>query len=109
MKRVKWFLENCLLWVQQNGLAFIMVVVVASFMLWLVSINNHYRVNAKVLTVYEDTVIMFITEDGNTWLVDDVDTTGVHVGDVYHITFNDVNEDGNIYNDEIIKYERAFK
>ena len=99
MKRVKWFLENCLLWVQQNGLAFIVVVVVVSFMLWLV----------KVLTVYEDTAIMFITEDGNTWLVDDVDTTGVHVGDVYHITFNDVNEDGNIYNDEIIKYERAFK
>ena len=68
---------------------------------------DRHTTNAKVFVVYEDTSIEFITDDGNTWLVDTNDTTGVKVGDNYKVTFKEFEND-NIYDDEIVDYEPLF-
>ena len=68
---------------------------------------DRHSTNAKVFTVYEDNGIEFITDDGNIWLVDTDDTTGVKVGDNYKVTFKEY-ENTNIYDDAIVDYEPLF-
>ena len=68
---------------------------------------DRHSTNAKVFTVYEDSGIEFITDDGNVWLVDTDDTTGIKVGDNYKVTFKEY-ENTNIYDDAIVDYEPLF-
>lgn len=63
---------------------------------------NNYRKQAEVFVTYEDTAVEFMTEDGNTWLVDVPSTEQYHVGDKVILTFNNVGDDDNIYNDKVI-------
>jgi hypothetical protein len=51
---------------------------------------------------YEDTAVEFMTEDGNTWLVNVPSTEQYHVGDKVTLTFKNVGDDSNIYNDEVV-------
>jgi hypothetical protein len=77
-------------------------------MVGLLNKSNNYRKQAEVFVTYEDTAVEFITEDGNTWLVNVPSTEQYHVGDEVTLTFKNIGDDSNIYNDEIVEvgYER---
>jgi hypothetical protein len=76
-------------------------------MVGLLNKSNNYRKQAEVFVTYEDTAVEFITEDGNTWLVNVPSTEQYHVGDEVTLTFKNVGDDSNIYNDEVVgvRYE----
>ncbi len=71
-------------------------------MVGLLNKTNNYRKQAEVFVTYEDTAVEFMTEDGNTWLVDVPSTEQYHVGDEVTLTFKNIGDDDNIYNDEVI-------
>lgn len=71
-------------------------------MVGLLNKSNNYRKQADVFVTYEDTAVEFMTEDGNTWLVDVPSTEQYHVGDEVTLTFKNVGDDDNIYNDEVV-------
>lgn len=72
-------------------------------MVGLLNKSNNYRKQAEVFVTYEDTAVEFMTEDGNTWLVDVPSTEQYHVGDEVTLTFKNVGDDSNIYNDEVVE------
>jgi hypothetical protein len=76
-------------------------------MVGLLNKSNNYRKQAEVFVTYEDTAVEFMTEDGNTWLVNVPSTEQYHVGDEVTLTFKNVGDDSNIYNDEVVgvRYE----
>lgn len=61
--------------------------------------------DAKVLVVYEGVGVEFITDDGNTWLIDENDTSEFNCGDIYKLTFKEYEND-NIYDDAIVDYKK---
>jgi hypothetical protein len=71
-------------------------------MVGLLNKSNNYRKQAEVFVTYEDTAVEFMTEDGNTWLVNVPSTEQYHVGDEVTLTFKNVGDDSNIYNDEVV-------
>jgi len=71
-------------------------------MVGLLNKSNNYRKQAEVFVTYEDTAVEFMTEDGNTWLVNVPSTEQYHVGDEVTLTFKNVGDDDNIYNDEVV-------
>lgn len=72
-------------------------------MVGLLNKANNYRKQAEVFVTYEDTAVEFMTEDGNTWLVNVPSTEQYHVGDEVTLTFKNVGDDDNIYNDEVVE------
>lgn len=72
-------------------------------MVGLLNKSNNYRKQAEVFVTYEDTAVEFMTEDGNTWLVNVPSTEQYHVGDEVTLTFKNVGDDSNIYNDEVVE------
>lgn len=89
-----------------------LVLVLLGFALVLIMVGllnkaNNYRKQAEVFVTYEDTAVEFMTEDGNTWLVDVPSTEKYNVGDEVTLTFKNVGDDDNIYNDEVVgvRYE----
>jgi hypothetical protein len=84
-----------------------LVLVLLGFALVLIMVGllnkaNNYRKQAEVFVTYEDTAVEFMTEDGNTWLVNVPSTEQYHVGDEVTLTFKNVGDDSNIYNDEVV-------
>jgi hypothetical protein len=71
-------------------------------MVGLLNKSNNYRKQAEVFVTYEDTAVEFMTEDGNTWLVNVPNTEQYHVGDEVTLTFKNIGDDSNIYNDEVV-------
>lgn len=71
-------------------------------MVGLLNKANNYRKQAEVFVTYEDTAVEFVTEDGNTWLVNVPSTEQYNVGDEVTLTFKNIGDDDNIYNDEVI-------
>lgn len=71
-------------------------------MVGLLNKSNNYRKQAEVFVTYEDTAVEFMTEDGNTWLVNVPSTEQYNVGDEVTLTFKNVGDDSNIYNDEVV-------
>ena len=71
-------------------------------MVGLLNKSNNYRKQAEVFVTYEDTAVEFMTEDGNTWLVNVPSTEKYNVGDEVTLTFKNVGDDDNIYNDEVV-------
>ena len=71
-------------------------------MVGLLNKANNYRKQAEVFVTYEDTAVEFMTEDGNTWLVNVPSTEQYHVGDEVTLTFKNIGDDDNIYNDEVV-------
>jgi hypothetical protein len=71
-------------------------------MVGLLNKSNNYRKQAEVFVTYEDTAVEFMTEDGNTWLVNVPSTEQYHVGDEVTLTFKNIGDDSNIYNDEVV-------
>lgn len=71
-------------------------------MVGLLNKSNNYRKQAEVFVTYEDTAVEFMTEDGNTWIVDVPSTEKYNVGDEVTLTFKNVGDDSNIYNDEVV-------
>lgn len=85
-----------------------LVLVLLGFALVLIMVGllnkaNNYRKQAEVFVTYEDTAVEFMTEDGNTWLVNVPSTEQYHVGDEVTLTFKNVGDDDNIYNDEVVE------
>lgn len=72
-------------------------------MVGLLNKSNNYRKQAEVFVTYEDTAVEFMTEDGNTWIVDVPSTEKYHVGDEVTLTFKNIGDDSNIYNDEVVE------
>lgn len=72
-------------------------------MVGLLNKSNNYRKQAEVFVTYEDTAVEFMTEDGNTWLVNVPSTEQYNVGDEVTLTFKNVGDDSNIYNDEVVE------
>ena len=72
-------------------------------MVGLLNKSNNYRKQAEVFVTYEDTAVEFMTEDGNTWLVNVPSTEQYNVGDEVTLTFKNVGDDDNIYNDEVVE------
>lgn len=72
-------------------------------MVGLLNKSNNYRKQAEVFVTYEDTAVEFMTEDGNTWLVNVPSTEKYNVGDKVTLTFKNVGDDDNIYNDEVVE------
>lgn len=72
-------------------------------MVGLLNKSNNYRKQAEVFVTYEDTAVEFMTEDGNTWLVNVPSTEKYKVGDEVTLTFKNVGDDSNIYNDEVVE------
>ena len=72
-------------------------------MVGLLNKSNNYRKQAEVFVTYEDTAVEFMTEDGNTWLVNVPSTEQYHVGDEVTLTFKNIGDDDNIYNDEVVE------
>jgi hypothetical protein len=72
-------------------------------MVGLLNKSNNYRKQAEVFVTYEDTAVEFKTEDGNTWLVNVPSTEQYHVGDEVTLTFKNIGDDSNIYNDEVVE------
>lgn len=79
------------------GLALVLI------MVGLLNKSNNYRKQAEVFVTYEDTAVEFMTEDGNTWLVNVPSTEQYNVGDEVTLTFKNVGDDSNIYNDEVVE------
>ena len=46
-----------------------------------------------------------MTADGNTWIVDVDSTEEIKTGDKYVLTFENVGDDNNIYNDKVIDFK----
>ena len=87
-----------------------LVLVLLGFALVLIMVGllnkaNNYRKQAEVFVTYEDTAVEFVTEDGNTWLVNVPSTEKYNVGDEATLTFKNVGDDSNIYNDEVVEVE----
>lgn len=95
---------------RRDLLTLVGAVCVVSLITMGLELNNRYSKNARVLETIDkgdnNGMIVFITEDGNTWAEDEVDLQGVNVGDNYKLTFRDTNEDGDIYNDEIVSFKK---
>ena len=72
-------------------------------MVGLLNKSNNYRKQAEVFVTYEDTAVEFMTEDGNTWFVNVPSTEQYNVGDEVTLTFKNVGDDDNIYNDEVVE------
>ena len=72
-------------------------------MVGLLNKSNNYRKQAEVFVTYEDTAVEFMTEDGNTWLVNVPSTEQYNVGDEVTVTFKNIGDDSNIYNDEVVE------
>lgn len=72
-------------------------------MVGLLNKSNNYRKQAEVFVTYEDIAVEFMTEDGNTWLVNVPSTEQYNVGDEVTLTFKNVGDDSNIYNDEVVE------
>ena len=84
-----------------------LVLVLLGFALVLIMVGllnkaNNYKKQAEVFVTYEDTAVEFMTEDGNTWLVNVPSTEKYNVGDEVTLTFKNVGDDDNIYNDEVV-------
>ena len=75
----------------------------AVFLMYELGKADEYRKSAEVLCYYEDTAVEFMTEDGNTWLVNVPSTEQYHVGDEVTLTFKNIGDDDNIYNDEVVE------
>ena len=85
-----------------------LVLVLLGFTLVLIMVGllnkaSNYRKQAEVFVTYEDTAVEFMTEDGNTWLVNVPSTEKYKVGDEVTLTFKNVGDDSNIYNDEVVE------
>lgn len=68
---------------------------------------NEYRKDAEAFVIYEDTAVEFMTADGNTWIVDVDSTEEIKTGDKFVLTFENIGDDSNIYNDEVVDFEKA--
>ena len=89
-------------WVKEALFA-VLFFILAVILLMALQQANDYKKDAEAFVIYEDTAVEFMTADGNTWIVDVDSTEEIKTGDKYVLTFENVGDDNNIYNDKVIR------
>lgn len=92
-------------WVKEALFA-VLFFILAVILLMALQQANDYKKDAEAFVIYEDTAVEFMTADGNTWIVDVDSTEEIKTGDKYVLTFENVGDDSNIYNDKVIDFEK---